>query len=354
MSVIGSVHRREDNVMWASVWHGPEDFRLEQRPSPVCPPGWVLLRPELVGLCGTDLSIDAGHHSRARSPLVLGHEVVATVVDPRQSNLAAGSRVAVRPTLPCGECWPCGHGSPHTCRQLRLIGIDIDGGLAERMAAPAASLVPLGQQVPLTEAVLAEPLAVAIHAVQRVESVAGATVLVIGAGPIGILTGLVASSRGARVLVSEPHAGRRGLADELGLETLDPGRPLREEVATLTDGVMSDVLFDCAAYPPLSTQLSALVRERGSIVLVALYADPTPLDLHAITFAEQVLLGSRVYTPGDLTAAVAAIDAGQLGLSRLPVSVFGLDDVGGAIDAARRGAALKIAVQPTSPLSPRA
>ncbi|SDR70983.1 2-desacetyl-2-hydroxyethyl bacteriochlorophyllide A dehydrogenase [Friedmanniella luteola] len=339
--------------MWASVWHGPDDFRLEQRPSPACPPGWVLLQPELVGLCGTDLSIDAGHHGRARAPLVLGHEVVATVVDPRESNLAPGSRVALRPTLPCGECWPCRHGAPHTCRQLRLIGIDMDGGLAELAVAPAASLVPLSQQVPLTEAVLAEPLAVAIHAVERVGTVAGATVLVIGAGPIGILTGLVASSRGGRVLVSEPHAHRRGLAEDLGFETLDPARPLLDEVASLTDGVMSDVLFDCAAYPPLSAELSALVREHGSIVLVALYPDPTPLDLHAITFAEQAVLGSRVYTPDDLTAAVNFIDTGQLDLSRLPIGVFGLDDARGAVDAARRGAALKIAVQPTSVLSPR-
>jgi 2-desacetyl-2-hydroxyethyl bacteriochlorophyllide A dehydrogenase len=236
----------------------------------------------------------------------------------------------------------------HTCRQLRLVGIDVDGGLAELVAVPASNLVPVSPQVPLTEAVLAEPLAVAIHAVERVGSVADATVLVVGAGPIGVLTGLVAASRGARVLMSEPHPGRRALADGLGFQTLDPNGSLVDEVATLTDGVMSDVLFDCAAYPPLAPQLSTLAREHGSIVLVALYSQPAPLDLHAITFAEQMLLGSRVYTPADLTAAVSLIGAGHLRLSRLPIGVFGLDDVAGAVNAAREGAALKIAVDPTS------
>jgi len=307
-----------------------------------------VLRPELVGLCGTDLAIHAGQHGRASAPLVLGHEVVATVVEPKQSSFAVGSRVALRPTIPCNECWPCRNGLSHTCRQLRLIGIDVDGGLAELVVVPASNILPISPQVPLTEAVLAEPLAVAIHAVERVGSLADATVLVVGAGPIGILTGLVAASRGARVLVSEPNSIRRALADSLGFETVDPGDRLVKEVAKLTDGVMSDVLFDCAAYPPLTSQLSALARERGSIVLVALYSKPAPLDLHAITFAEQVLLGARVYTPSDLVAAVSTIEADHLRLSRLPIEVFGLDNVVGAINAARGGAALKIAVQPTS------
>src|SRR3954453_2464944 len=184
--------------MWASVWRGPTDVQLEQRPPPVCPPGWVVLRPELVGLCGTDLAIHAGQHGRARAPLVLGHEVVATVVEPKESNFPVGSRVAVRPTIPCNECWPCRNGLSHTCRQLGLVGIDSDGGLAELAAVPASNLVSFSSHVPLTEAVLAEPLAVAIHAVERVASVAGATVLIVGAGPIGVLTALVAASRGAR------------------------------------------------------------------------------------------------------------------------------------------------------------
>jgi (R,R)-butanediol dehydrogenase/meso-butanediol dehydrogenase/diacetyl reductase len=279
---------------------------------------------------------------------VLGHEVLARVVEPNRSDFGVGSRVVVQPTISCGECWPCRNGLSHTCRQLRLVGIDFDGGLAELVAVPVSNLVSVDPDVPSTEAVLAEPLAVAIHAVERVDSVADATVLVVGAGPIGVLTGLVAASKGARVLVSEPNAGRRALAGRLGFETLDPEGSLVDEVAKLTDGALSDVVFDCAAHPPLASQLSGLAREHGSIVLVALYSKPAPLDLHAITFAEQILLGSRVYTPSDLTAAVGMIGAGHLRLSRLPIDVFGLNDVEGAIRAARQGTALKIAVDPSS------
>jgi (R,R)-butanediol dehydrogenase/meso-butanediol dehydrogenase/diacetyl reductase len=345
---LDSIPEVTTSSMQAAVWRGSEDVQLEQRPWPVCPPGWVLVKPALVGLCGTDLTIHAGRHGRATPPLVLGHEIVANVVEPTESGLSAGTLVAVQPTMSCNDCWPCRNGFAHTCRRLQLIGIDVDGGLAEAVAVPLTNLVPFEREVPLTEAVLAEPLAVAIHAVDRVGSVKDLTVLVIGAGPIGVLTGLVAASRGARVLISEPHPVRRALAGELGLEALEPGNALVDEVATQTDGTMSDVVFDCAAYPPLTSQLSALARERGSIVLVALYSKPATLDLHALTFAEQMLLGSRVYTPSDLVSAVGEIESGHLGLSRLPLMVFGLDQVSGAVDAARQGAAMKIAVNPTT------
>src|SRR4051794_8775516 len=153
--------------MRAAVWRGPDQHIIEARPRPSCPPGWTLVRPERVGLCGTDLSIAAGRHGRATAPLVLGHEFVGTIAGAHPAAPPPGSRVVVNPLLPCGSCWPCRNNLSHTCLSLKLIGIDRDGALAELVAVPVTNLVPVQPSTAVAEAALTEPLAVALHAVRR-------------------------------------------------------------------------------------------------------------------------------------------------------------------------------------------
>src|SRR5215212_1946726 len=223
----------------AALWTGIGKLRLERRAPIPCPEGWVLVRPDGVGLCGTDMSILNGRHSRAQSPLVMGHEITGKIETHSPGAPSPGSRVVVNPTLACGTCWPCLHHLGHTCRQLKLIGIDVDGALSELVAVPASSVFAIGPRVAADQAVLAEPLAVAVHA----------TVLIVGAGPIGVLIGLVAADRGCRVLVSEPRDTRRQLTERLGFQAIPGGTGLVDGVGSATDGVMSDVVFDCAAQP---------------------------------------------------------------------------------------------------------
>jgi 2-desacetyl-2-hydroxyethyl bacteriochlorophyllide A dehydrogenase len=335
----------------AAVWRGPEQHTVEARPQPTCPPGWLLISPERVGLCGTDFSIASGRHSRATAPLVLGHEFVGTVASAHPAAPPPGTRVAVNPLLPCGSCWPCRNDLSHTCRNLRLIGIDLDGALAELVAVPATNLVPVQPSTAVSEAALTEPLAVALHAVRRADVAEGQTALVIGAGPIGILIALVAVSAGCRVLISEPHPVRRTLAAELGLETLDADADPVAALEAVTGSTLSDVVFDCAGVPSVAAQLSALARVRGTIVLAGLYGAPAAVDLHAVTFAEQQILGSRVYGNADFRDALALIEAGTLELSRLAVETFPLPAIEEAFQAARRGETLKVLVSPQPDLS---
>jgi (R,R)-butanediol dehydrogenase/meso-butanediol dehydrogenase/diacetyl reductase len=330
----------------AAVWTGGTELNLEHLPQTVVPEGWVLVRPDRVGLCGTDLSILSGHHGRAQAPLVLGHEITGTIDSHAAGAPAPGTRVVVNPTLACGECWPCRNQLGHTCLRLKLIGIDVDGALAELVAVPASSVFAVQPHVPADQAALAEPLAVAIHAVDRAELSAGTTALVIGAGPIGILIGLVASDRGCRVLVSEPRDARRQLAEQLGFSVLSPTAGLVAGVESATGGRLSDVVFDCAGHPQVAAALSAVTRVRGTIVLAGLYAAPTAVDLHALTFAEQHLLGSRVYSDTDLRRAVSMIESDVLGLSRLPTRTYALGEVASAFAAASHGDVVKAMVDP--------
>jgi (R,R)-butanediol dehydrogenase/meso-butanediol dehydrogenase/diacetyl reductase len=333
-------------VIRAVSWTGGGRLTLETRASISCPEGWVLVRPDRVGLCGTDLSILDGRHSRARAPLVMGHEITGTIENPVAGAPSPGTRIVVNPTLACGTCWPCRHQLGHTCLRLELIGIDRDGALAELVAVPVSNVVPVQPGVPADQAVLAEPLAVAVHAVDRAGLGEAATVLVVGAGPIGVLIGLVAADRGCHVLVSEPRDTRRRLTERLGFQAIPPDLDLAAAVESATDGVLSDVVFDCAAQPQIAAELSAVTRVRGTIVLAGLYTAPAAVDLHALTFAEQSLVGSRVYTDANLRQAVSMIESDTLQLSRLPTETFGLESVGDAFTAASRGDVLKAMVDP--------
>ncbi|MEV8170531.1 alcohol dehydrogenase catalytic domain-containing protein [Microbacterium sp. NPDC077486] len=331
-------------MMKAVLWEGPDRLKIASLPRPSTAAGASLVRIEYTGLCGTDFSILHGSHPRATAPLVMGHEIVGRVVETGDERLR-GRRVAVLPLLSCGVCAPCRAGHTHVCERLGLYGIDEPGGLAEFAVFPDDRLFPLNDVVPARVAALVEPLAVAVHAVSRSGLTGAETVVVFGAGPIGILTALVARHRGAGpVVVVEPSAERRTVAEELGFRTLSAGETAADNIRALFGGG-ADIVFDTAAHPSVALHLPRAAAIRGTIVLVGVYKQPTPFDLQAVTFAEQSMVGVRVYTTADFREAVEIIQSDALGLERLPVSTFGLDGASAAFAAATSaGAALKVLV----------
>lgn len=339
---------RHPGTMRASVLTAPDTMENRQVPVPDLPEGWALVRVEFTGLCGTDFSILHGTHPRARTPLILGHEITGTVEIPAPEGPAAGTRVTVEPLIQCGNCQPCQQGNTHVCRNLKLYGIDAPGSLAEYVALPAEALVPISPSVPVTQAALAEPLAVAVHAVARSGLVGGENVLVFGAGPIGILTALVARHAGAgTILISEPSEQRRLLAEQLGFATVPHGADPVQEVLGMTGDAGADIVFDSAAHPSVASIIAGTVRVLGTIVLVGVYKQPEKLDLQALTFAENTVVGVRVYTRADVERAVELLETDALGLGRLPVEIYALDDTSQAFERAMSaGAALKILVTP--------
>ncbi|MEV6620034.1 alcohol dehydrogenase catalytic domain-containing protein [Amycolatopsis sp. NPDC051106] len=324
-------------LMRAAVWTGPGAVAVRDVERPLAKDGDVLVRVEYGGICGTDLAILAGAHPRAEAPLILGHEIVGTVERPSAGGgPPAGTRVAVEPLIACDRCRACRDGARHVCRNLELYGIDAPGGLAEFVAVPVDRVLPVAPRVEARLAAWAEPLAVAVHAVGRAEPAAGATVLVFGGGPIGILTALVARRNGAaRVVVVEPKPARRATAERCGFEIapacLDPVAWFR----STNDGEGADVVFDAAGHPAVAAVLPAAARETGSIVLVAVYKTPPPVDLRALCFAEQRIIGARVYSRRDFAEAVSLLAGDELGLDRLPVAVLPLESVAEAFELAQ-------------------
>ena len=340
--------------MRAAVWTAPDTIEPRVLPVPDIPAGWALVRTEMTGLCGSDFSILHGTHPRAQAPLVMGHEITGIVEVAAETGPPAGTRVTVEPLIHCGKCHPCSAGDTHVCRSLKLDGIDVAGSLAEYVALPGSALIPVSGSVPLEEAALAEPLAVAVHAVSRSGLAGGERVVVFGAGPIGILTALVARHQGAaRVLISEPSEARRKVAGELGFDTVAQGADPIQSILDATGGDGADIAFDSAAHPSVAAMLPRAVRVRGTIVLVGVYKKPAELDLQALTFAENTVVGVRVYTRAAVERAVELIEGGELGLGRIPTQVFALEDAGRAFEQAMSsGRILKVLVSPALASTP--
>jgi 2-desacetyl-2-hydroxyethyl bacteriochlorophyllide A dehydrogenase len=286
--------------MQALVWQGGQDTSVIEVPRPQPRPGWAVVDVAYCGICGTDLHICAGEHPRAKPGTVLGHEVVG-VVAADTPGVAEGAKVLVNPLLSCGRCRMCHGGTSHACEQLRLIGLDRDGGAAAQVLVPVDGLVPLGAGADLRRQAFAEPLAVAVRAVRRARLQLGESVLIAGAGPIGLAVAACARASGARsVVVAEPLDGRRAIARSLGFET----------AVSLDDAAAADVVLDAAGHPSVAAALAAAAVGGGRIVRVGVYGRPAAVDLQATTFKELTVVGTRVYSRADVDAAVAMIDAG--------------------------------------------
>jgi len=335
-------------TMKAAVWVSTDEVVRMDIPVPDVPAGWALVKVAYNGICGTDLAILHGKHPRAKAPLVMGHEISGWVERAGSTGPAAGTLVTVRPLISCGRCKACRIGNSHVCRRLGLYGIDTDGGMAEYVALPPEVLHPVPDGVDLRTAALAEPLAVAVHAVGRSGMERGDVVAVYGAGPIGVLTALVARHEGARqVVITEPSPWRREVAARLGFTVVPNGLNIAEMLEPLTGGEGADTTFDSAGHPSVAVQVAATTRVQGRIVIVGVYKEPSALDLQAICFKEQSLVGVRVYTSADLTRAIELIAADALNLIAFPTKAFDLADSDAAFAAAARGQdCLKVLVTP--------
>jgi len=324
--------------MRAAVWTAVDQVEVTDVPMPDVPPGWALVKVAYNGICGTDLAILGGRHPRAVAPLVMGHEICGWVERAGSTGPPAGSLVVVEPLISCGDCRACKNGLTHVCRHLGLYGIDAPGAMAQYVALPPAVLHRVPGGVDPRLATLAEPLAVAVHAVERSGMQAGDAVAVFGGGTIGILTALVARHEGAgTVVITEPSRWRGGVGERLGFTVVAPGSTMATTLAALTGGEGADTTFDCAAHPSVAAELAATTRVQGRVAIVGVYKQPVAVDLQAVCFKEQTLVGVRVYTSQNIARAIELIASDALGLGRFPTKVFNLSDVTAAFAAARSG-----------------
>src|SRR5215208_5825514 len=210
--------------MRALVTQGKGLLAMADMPPPAEPgPGEVVVRPQAVGICGSDFHFFLGELGDGTEfPKIQGHEVGATVEavgSDCEKGLSPGDGVALHPLTHCGQCYPCRAGRTNVCDNFSLIGIHEDGGLQEQLRMPEQLVFPTSERRPAIAA-LAEPLSIAVRAINRSRLRAGEHVVIFGAGPIGQAICLLAREREARVLMIDPVASRLGIGALMGAETM--------------------------------------------------------------------------------------------------------------------------------------
>jgi 2-desacetyl-2-hydroxyethyl bacteriochlorophyllide A dehydrogenase len=326
-------------TMQAAVFYGADDLRVEDVPRPTPGPGEVLLAVERCGICGTDSHIVRGRFPAPNLPLIIGHEFAGTVIEVGAgvTHVEAGDRATADINIACGTCYFCRHASKLFCPRVRQLGVHDAGGMAEYVVAPATNVYALPPSMPFDHAAFIEPLACAIHGQDRVGVGVADTVLIIGAGPMGLAHTVMSRLRGAStVIVSEPNAQRRARAHALGSDhEIDPLAGGLDEVLETTDGRGPDVVIEAVGSTATYGQALELVRRGGKVL--AYGAAPSgatvavePFDIYA---KELTIVGSYAGTYETWPKAIDLIASGRFDPSRIIDSVQPLGGVMEAIES---------------------
>lgn len=335
--------------MRAAVYHGPDLIRVEERPVPRVGPGELLVRVHGCGLCGSD--VVKIQHRTVTPPVILGHEVVGTVVEvgPGAEGFGLGERVVVAHHVPCYVCHYCRRGATSMCRTFKALNLD-PGGFAEYVRVPARNVQFATMKVPPglgdREAALSEPLACCLRAIRRSRLHPGDTALVVGLGSIGLMMVQLGKLEGAVVIGSDPVAERRALAKRLGADlVLDPfGDDLSAAIGGVTEGRGADWAIVCGGSGRVVPPLLELVRDGGAINLFApAYPDPVQsVDLNAVYHRELTITASYSSSPDSLHEALGLIASGRVQASELTSHDLPLEGLSEAVRLTVERRALKV------------
>lgn len=322
----------------------PSELALVELPLPSPGPGEVRIRVKACGICGSDLHGMDGSSGRRIPPIVMGHEASGTIDSVGEGITAwqAGDRVTFDSTVWCGECGYCREGRVNLCDARQVVGVSSeefrrDGAFAEYLTVPQRILHRLPKGLSFAEAAFAEPVGVALHAVRRAGDLAGSTVLVVGAGLIGLLVIQALKRAGAgKVIAVDLDEGRLKLARELGAD--DAFRPGEGAPPLLVDVAMEVV----GAAPTVDLAIRS-VRKGGRVVLVGNLAPNVPLPLQMVVTRELDVLGSCAIA-GEYPEALEAIVSGSIRVKPLITAAVSLDDGADAFVKAKAPGALKVLV----------
>lgn len=317
-------------------------------------PDEVLIKVHACGVCGTDVHIYHGEEGSApvTPPVVLGHEFSGVVeeVGSQVTVCRVGDRVALDPNMYCGTCRPCREGKKQNCEHLYALGVNTNGGFAEYCVAPQSQCYLMNQDVDLDIAAMAEPLACAIHGIDRASIKPGQNVLVVGGGAIGMLMVQLAKLSGAaKVLLSEPVEVRQQLGLEVGADAVI--NPLKEDIGEVikavcgTDGV--DVVIECVGNPRAVAQAIAAAGSGATVLLfsVPVVGSTVPLPLMDVYKKELHIVGS-IINPDTHQRAVDLINSGRLEIKKLITHVFDIEHLEQAIQCQMGNESIKVIVKP--------
>ncbi len=338
--------------MKASVYIQPQKLETREVPKPSLQDGDILLRVRTCGVCGSD--IRKIQYNFIQPPAIFGHEVAGVVeeVGANVDKFEIGDRVVLAHHTPCFSCHYCAHGSYSMCREFKSSNIE-PGGFAEFVRVPKKHVELTSFKIPdgmsFDSAIHMEPLGCIVRNLNRTRILPGDTVLCIGLGSVGILTGQLAKSRGAQVLATDLHSDRREIGDSLGFQTRDgKDSKLKDWVLSLTDGRGADLVVLTAGNPNVYSESIHWVRDGGVISVFAGLGPKEPLQFEAneLYHREIMVYSSYSAAPADLEEALELLKNGSINVDVLHAKTFSLDNLSNAIEGIISQQILKAVVHP--------
>ncbi len=345
--------------MKAIKYYGPGDVRVESADVPECKDDEIRVKVDACAVCGTDLKAYVSGNPRLKAPIIMGHEFTGLIdiVGAKVSGFSQGDRIVMATSVSCGNCYYCSKGWTNLCVDLAPMGFSYPGGMSQYVTVPARALqnghaIIVPPSVKAEHAALSEPLSCAVNSLYNCNIQSGDTVVVIGAGPMGIMNACVAREFGAaKVIMAEINQARLQQAEPFGFDILvNPAADnLTEIVKDATDGVGADIVIVAAPAAQPQEQAPAMVRKRGTVCLFAslpVGKNMLSMDSRTIHYGEIRVVGSSDSTPDHVKKAVEFISGGSLAVDKLASHILPLDDIFDAYELMKSGEALRVVLKP--------
>ena len=347
------------NVMNAAFVPALKSLEFRTVPIPTIIPGSVLLKVNSCSVCGSDVRIFDTGNSRVTYPAIIGHEVAGEVVAVGQdvTRLKIGDKIALGADVPCGECDWCLNGMCNCCDKNYALGYQFSGGYAQYcllhpLIVQFGSLAKIPENIPMDQAALAEPLACCINGMERVNFSVGKSVIIIGAGPIGLLLAQLARVMGSPlIIIADISEERLKYAHLAGADHVinSAKDDIICAVQKITNGKGADVVFTACAVGKVHELSLSLVAKRGYVNLfggLPVSAGPITILSNQIHYKEVCVTGSHGSTPRQFDIAMSLIASGRINVASLITHHFKLPDLELAFATVRDRKGLKVVVNP--------
>lgn len=293
--------------------------------------GEALLRIKSAGICGSDIGAFRGTNGLVSYPRVIGHELAGEIISIPEHNkkgLKPGDRIVVDPYLYCGSCYPCSIGRTNCCNDLKVLGVHVDGGMAEYYCHPADMLIKIPDGMTWEQAALAEPLTISLHGIHRGGLKAGEYCVIIGAGAIGLVAGLVAQAYGGHAILLDLVQERLDFARSLGIEyTIHSGKEdAAERIREITGGAMAQQVMECSGANAAIRSTLDYVCHAGRITLTGWPKKETSLPTDMITKKEIDIRGART-SAGEFEEALNLIMTKKVDMMKILTKVISVEEV---------------------------
>ena len=316
--------------MKAVYMEKPWNIEISDVQMPEPKEGEALLRVKSAGICGSDIGAFRGTNGLVSYPRIIGHEIAGEVISIPENNkngIKPGDRVIVDPYLYCGHCYPCSIGRTNCCVDLKVLGVHVDGGMAEYFCHPADMLLKVPDDMPWDIIPLAEPLTIALHGIHRLNLKAGEHIAINGAGPIGLLAAMVALHYGAEPIMIDLVKERLDFAKSLGVQYTINLREedLVEKVSEYTNGRMAECVMEASGANSAIRATLDIVSHAGRIALTGWPKQETPIPTDMITRKEVDVRGART-SAGEFPEAIDLIYHQKVDVRRILTKVISIDE----------------------------